>query len=128
MKLQYYFLCKENKTKKTTLFNNLSPGAILELVTYLNNICTQISCLYSDQSVNNIYAYITLHTMFTYVILSKMVPGWRHGGDKMLNKVVIFVFFVHKKYSRSFVKLRLNQLMSRIILKMSFLHFWTLIV
>ncbi len=49
----------------------------------------------------------TLHTLFTYVILSKMVPGWR-GGDELLDKVVIFVFFAHKKYSRSFVKLRLN--------------------
>ncbi len=31
-----------------------------------------------------------------------------HGGDELVNKVVIFVFFAHKKYSRSFVKLRLN--------------------
>ncbi len=27
---------------------------------------------------------------------------------KLLNKVFIFVFFVHKKYSRSFIKLQLN--------------------
>ncbi len=27
---------------------------------------------------------------------------------KLLNKVIIFVFFAHKKYSRSFIKLRLN--------------------
>ncbi len=27
---------------------------------------------------------------------------------KLMNKVVIFVFFAHKKYSRSFIKLRLN--------------------
>ncbi len=27
---------------------------------------------------------------------------------KWLNKVIIFVFFMHKKYSRSFIKLRLN--------------------
>ncbi len=27
---------------------------------------------------------------------------------KWLNKVIIFVFFAHKKYSRSFIKLRLN--------------------
>ncbi len=27
---------------------------------------------------------------------------------KLLNKVVIFVFFAHKKYSRSFVELQLN--------------------
>ncbi len=32
----------------------------------------------------------------------------RCGGDELLNKVVIFVFFPYKKYSRSFVKLRLN--------------------
>ncbi len=41
------------------------------------------------------------------VILSKMAPGWR-GGDELLNKVIIFVFFAHKKYSRNIVKLRLN--------------------
>ncbi len=29
---------------------------------------------------------------------------------KLLNKVVIFVFIVHKKYSRSFIKLQLNNL------------------
>ncbi len=49
----------------------------------------------------------TLHMLFTYVILSKMAPGWR-GGDELLNKVVIFVFFAQKKYYHSFVKLRLN--------------------
>ncbi len=27
---------------------------------------------------------------------------------KTLNKVIIFVFFAHKKYSRSFIKLQLN--------------------
>ncbi len=48
---------------------------------------------------------IRVHSLFMYVILSKI--GWR-GGDKLLNKVIIFVFFAHKKYSRSFVKLRLN--------------------
>ncbi len=28
--------------------------------------------------------------------------------QKLLNKVIIFVFFAHKKYSRSFIKLWLN--------------------
>ncbi len=32
--------------------------------------------------------------------------GW--GGEESLNKVIIFVFFAHKKYSRSFIKLQLN--------------------
>ncbi len=27
---------------------------------------------------------------------------------KLLNKVIIFVMFAHKKYSRSFIKLRMN--------------------
>ncbi len=31
-----------------------------------------------------------------------------HEEKKSMNKVRIFVFFVHKKYSRSFIKLQLN--------------------
>ncbi len=30
------------------------------------------------------------------------------GGEELLNKVIFFIFFAHKKYSRSFVKMRLN--------------------
>ncbi len=41
------------------------------------------------------------------VVLSKMVLGWR-VGEELLKKVVIFVFFAHKKYSRSFIKSWLN--------------------
>ncbi len=40
-------------------------------------------------------------------MLSKMALQWR-GGDKLFNKVVIFVFFAFKKYSRSFIMLWLN--------------------
>ncbi len=52
------------------------------------------------------------HTYVAYVvyvcdILQNGAIGWR-GGDELLNKVVNFVFFAHKKYSRSFVKLWLN--------------------
>ncbi len=53
---------------------------------------TRLRWLRSDQSI---------------VTLSKMAPGLR-GGNKLLNKVVTFVFFAHKKYSCSFVKLWLN--------------------
>uniref|UniRef100_A0A8C1HTK4 Ubiquitin carboxyl-terminal hydrolase n=1 Tax=Cyprinus carpio carpio TaxID=630221 RepID=A0A8C1HTK4_CYPCA len=41
-------------------------------------------------------------------------PKWRYGdaernrGDKMLNKVVIFVYFTYKKYFHRFIKFRLN--------------------
>ncbi len=63
-------------------------------------------CLRFDLNVNNVSAYIRCICVYVCDTL-KMAPGW-HGGDKLLNKVVIFVFFANKKYSRSFVKLRLN--------------------
>ncbi len=44
---------------------------------------------------------------FRPAIFSKMALHW-HRGDELLNKVIIFVFFAHKKYSPSFVKLQLN--------------------
>ncbi len=74
---------------------------------------TWIHCFRSAQSVNNVENvsawrswHRTAYVVYVQWILSKMAPGW-HGGDKLLNKV-IFIFFAHKKYSRSFVKLRLN--------------------
>ncbi len=30
------------------------------------------------------------------------------GGERLMNKVIIFVFFIHKKYYHSFIKLWLN--------------------
>ncbi len=40
-------------------------------------------------------------------IFSKMALQWRRW-DKLLIKVVIFIFFAYKKYSRRFIKFRLN--------------------
>ncbi len=45
---------------------------------------------------------------------------------KLLNKVVIFVFFAHKKYYCSFIKLQLNHWCHMDYLMMSLLHFWAL--
>ncbi len=39
--------------------------------------------------------------------LFKMALRWRRW-DELLNKVVIFIFFAYKKYSRHFIKFRLN--------------------
>ncbi len=104
-KLQEYFLCAK-KTKIMTLFNNLlplrHPCANLESITYVINVCTQIRCLRFDLNVNNVSAYIRCLRMYYF----QMEQGWR-GGRKVLNKV-IFVLSAHKKFSRSFVKLRLN--------------------
>ncbi len=69
------------------------------------------------------------------VVLFKIVkdcPGreeitLQYGGgcdeEELFNKDVIFVFFAHKMYSHSFVKLRLNNV-TWTILTMSLLHFW----
>ncbi len=49
----------------------------------------------------------TAYAVCVQQILSKMVLRWC-GGDELLNKVVIFVFFAYKKYSRSFIMFQLN--------------------
>ncbi len=130
-------VCNKNKNHNfiQQFVSSASPySAILESITYVNNkcnVCTRIRCLRSDQSVNNvnnISAYgaadTEQHTLFTCVILSKMPPGWG-GGDELLNKVDIFVFFAHKKYSRSFVKITVwTTDVTWIILTISLLRFW----
>ncbi len=67
---------------------------------------TWIHCLRLDLNVNNVSTYIA-YVVYVCDNLQNGAIG-RRGGDELLNKVVIFVFFVHKKCSRSFVKLRLN--------------------
>ncbi len=49
----------------------------------------------------------TAYVVYVCDPLQNGAIGWR-GGDELLNKFVIFVFFAHKSYSRSFIKLRLN--------------------
>ncbi len=49
----------------------------------------------------------TVYIVYVQRILSKMALGWREG-DGLLNKVVIFFYFAHKRCSCRFVKLRLN--------------------
>ncbi len=86
--LREYFL----STKKITLFNNSSPpghpSAILESITTCSTLAAPRTC--------DVYVQRKAHTCI--VILSK----------ELFNKVIIFVFFEHKKYSRSFVKSWLN--------------------
>ncbi len=49
--------------------------AILESITYVNNVCMQISCLHSDQSVNRVSAYgaadTEQHTLFMFLDLDR---------------------------------------------------------
>jgi len=68
-----------------------------------------LHCLCFDLNKNNLWHSWHRRAYAVYVqwILSKMEPGWSRG-DTFFNKIVFFFFFVYKKCSRSFVKLRLN--------------------
>ncbi len=90
-------------------------------------------CLRFDLSINKVSAYIRCirclricdtkdysiplliwccwnRTAYVVYVCDNLQNGaiWWHGGDELLNKVIISVFFVHTKYSRGFVRLRLN--------------------
>ncbi len=64
-----------------------------------------------------------MHTHVPWYSRERMVKTDKKE-KKLLNKVVIFIFFVHKDHSRCFVKLRLN--VTWTILMMSLLPFWSL--
>ncbi len=70
------FVRNENKNNDfiQRFVSSASPySAILESITYVNNVCMQIHCLRSDQSVNYVNMFpCTVHTRFMYGILSKM--------------------------------------------------------
>ncbi len=72
----------------------------------------------------HVYAQIKAH-IYTYVILSKMAPGWS-GGDKLLNKCVIFVFFAHKNILIASKHYGWTTDVTWIIITMSLRCFWTL--
>ncbi len=114
------FRRKENKKNYfiQQFVSSASPySAILESITYVNNVLFCVSSTIRGYAVYVVYTLIwTLtsypHTYVEYVVyvcdtVQNGTIGW-HGGDKLLNKVIILVFFAHKKYSHSFVKLRLN--------------------
>ncbi len=50
----------------------------------------------------------SIHYLCSADILQNGATVGCRGGDKLLNKVAIFVFFCTPRYSRSFAKLRLN--------------------
>ncbi len=66
-------------------------------------------CLRFDLNKNSISLWCSWHrTVYTVCvqrIFSKMALRW-HTGDELLNS--LFFFFAYKKYSRSFITLRLN--------------------
>ncbi len=112
---EYFFVRKENTN---TLFNNSSHlhhrSGILENIHW-----TQTAYAVSVSAAPQGYAVFVqikrkerkrrirvvrlIYAICVQWILSKMVQRWRRW-DKMLNKVVIFIFFAYKKYSRHFIK------------------------
>ncbi len=104
MKLQEYFLCAK-KTKITTLFNNCS----LLCQSLRSHAC--VWCCWHRSRRSDVEPGC-VHYKQRNAHACVVVVSWTCGEDKeekkWLNKVVIFVFFICKEYSRSFIKLRLN--------------------
>ncbi len=94
MKLREYFLCAK-KTKMTILFNNFFSSRSFTRISRRKCVHSYVRtpAPASDASI-----------MYCHERMSKT----DREENKLLNKVVIFVFNGHKKYSRSFIKLRLN--------------------
>ncbi len=118
MKLRDYFLCTK-KTKITTLFNNSSPqhhpiehhfGEYHVRKQRMQRMYVATLFTFRSKRKQRIRIWCYWHrTAYVYLCdtLQNGAIG-RDGGDELLNKFVSFVFFVHKKYSRSFIKLQLN--------------------
>ncbi len=109
-------MCKENKNNDQQFVSSTSPySAILESITYVNNVCNECMRIllfaFRSKCKQCIRVRCCWHrtacVVYVCDTLQNGTIGWRRG-DKLLNKVVIFVFFAHKKYSRSFVKWQLN--------------------
>ncbi len=100
--LREYFLCP--KKKIMNLFNNLSPPR------HPNNVCCSVSAA-CGYAVYVVYALISMSTTYPHIHCIRCLrmwyfPLWHYRV--MWWRRVIFVFFAHKKYSCSFVKLWLN--------------------
>ncbi len=112
---KFEFLCTK-KTKIMTFFNNSSPSCHT-IVPFWRVSSERKQHMYEDtlfsfrskykQRIHVRYCWHrTAYVIYVCDTLQNGAIGWR-GGDELLNKV-IFVFFEHKKYSHSSVKLRLN--------------------
>ncbi len=98
--------CAQTKQKCMTLFNNFfSSLSVFAMCSWeYHNACmfwcrTHMHCaLFASRGMHTrVLCYSHKHTSKTDT-----------EDKKSLNKVIIFVFFVNKMYSRCFVKLRLN--------------------
>ncbi len=91
--MRILFVRKENKNNN--LFNNSHRVNVLRHFGEYHDACTHFLL-----KINN--ADYADYVLGKVVILSKMAE------DREKINFVIFVFFAHKKYSRSFAKLKLN--------------------
>ncbi len=104
--------CPHNSQKQTPW---LQCSAIYPLDA--SSVCSCVSaapqgyvfyaCLRFELNENRASVWRGWHAACIQRIFSKMALH-RHRGDKLLNKVVFFVFFAQKRCSRRFIKFRLN--------------------
>ncbi len=140
MKLQEIFLCAK-KVKTTTLFNNF--------FFFHDSLCREfkkVSCFHKPVWRFQKRGWLADFLAQPYVFEPEYTDNARWTSErrllrqwycvvvlqwicfeekKLLNKVVIFVFFAHKSYSCSFIKLWLNH-WCHMVYFMSLLPFWAL--
>ncbi len=105
----WIFLHAKN-TKITTLFNISSLPSLLEFTTVPRQMCVML--LVQEPFWCRTHMHCALFAKrnehLCVMVLSRMPVKTDMEENTFLNKVIIFVFFAHKTYSRSYVKLRLN--------------------
>ncbi len=99
---------KSGKLKQTKTNNSLTRIAVNLKVKVTRAVLT--GYLKQKESEEKRKTQTTPTTMLAHASAhaSRMCVEVWHGREELLNEVIIFVFFAHKKYSRSFLKLRLN--------------------
>ncbi len=98
-------MCKQNK--QTTIQQFFSPISFSAAHSWQYHDTCVRCCWRRTRKHCSLFTSRGMHTHASWYS-PELTLKIDEEEKKWLNKVIIFVFFAHKKYSRSFIKLRLN--------------------
>ncbi len=100
--INYSPLCRSNPIRPSFIFITQIKIFVMKSESFLTIHRKQ--CNWNvPRPRNAVRTSLVIHCLWSY----EKTWMW-FEGEELLNKVVIFVFFAHKKYSHSFIKLQLN--------------------
>ena len=108
------FVHEENKNNDfiQQFLSSVSRRISVAVLAILSSTQAAYALLYQQRHKDTfftcIYALVWKQTAHRRSTADTEERIWRDRGEELLNKVVIFVFFVYKKYSRRFITLQLN--------------------